>query len=163
MAKKARPVPKGSRTVTPFLVVHDATQAIEFYKKAFGGEEIRRSPGPGGKLMHAEVKIGDSIVCLSDEFPEMGGPSASPKTLGKATGSLYLYVKDADQVFQQAVDAGATVVMPLMDAFWGDRYGMVCDPFGHLWAIATHKQDLTPEEAEKAREAALAQMSSPQQ
>ena len=104
MAKKARPVPRGSRTVTPFLVVHDATQAIELYKKAFGGEEIRRSPGPGGKLMHAEVKIGDSIVMLSDEFPEMGSPSGSPRTVGKTTASLYMYVKDADRVFQQAVE-----------------------------------------------------------
>jgi uncharacterized glyoxalase superfamily protein PhnB len=156
MAKQAKPVPEGYHTVTPHLVVHGAADAIEFYKKAFGARELGRAPGPGGKLMHAEVQIGDSKIMLADDFPDMG--SLSPAALKGTPVTIHLYVENADALFQQAIKAGAKVLLPLADQFWGDRYGQLADPFGHRWSIATHLKDMTPEDMRKASEAAMAQM-----
>jgi PhnB protein len=140
-------VPDGFHRVTPHLVVRDAAKMIEFYKKAFGAVEKRRAPGPGGKIIHAELQIGDSIVFLNDEFPEMG--AVSPLTT-KGTGvTLHLYVEDADKQYQQALSAGAEVAMPLADQFWGDRYGIGKDPSGHQWSIGSHMEDLTPEQMQE--------------
>lgn len=142
----ANPIPEGFHTITPHLVVRGAIDAIEFYKKAFGAEEIMRMPGPDGKtLMHSEIKIGDSVLMVVDEVPMMDH-WVSPAKLNGTTVALSIYVKDADAVFQQAIDAGATASMKPMDAFWGDRYSKVTDPFGHEWEICTHKEDLSPEE-----------------
>ena len=144
-----KPIPDGFRTITPHLIVNDAGKAIEFYKKAFGAEEIMRMPGPDGKsVMHAEVKIGDSRLMLASEMPG-GGCGASPTTLKGTPVTIHLYVENADSSFKRATDAGATVSMPLTDMFWGDRYGQIKDPFGHSWSIATHKQDLTPDQIAK--------------
>lgn len=144
-----RPIPEGYSTITPSLVVKNAADAIEFYKKAFGAQELSRFLMPDGKtIMHAQIKIGDSILMLADEMPNMG--CLSPQTLGGTGSSLFLYVDDADKTFSQAVAAGATPLMPTMDAFWGDRFGSLQDPFGHIWGIATHRQDLTPEQIKKA-------------
>jgi PhnB protein len=148
-----RAIPEGFHTITPHLVVRGGAQAIDFYKKAFGAAELSRAPMPDGKLMHAHLKIGDSQLFLCDEFPEQG--ARSPLGLGGTPVTISLYVEDADAVFQQAVAAGAQVRMPPMDMFWGDRYGQVTDPFGHIWAIATHKEDLTPEEINQRAEAAF--------
>ena len=147
-----RPVPEGFHTVTPSLIVPNAAKAIEFYKKALGAEEVMRMPTPDGKIGHAELKIGDSIIFISDEFPNMG-TAKSPQTLGGCTGSLNLYVKDVDSLFQQAVAAGGKTTMPVADMFWGDRYGTFTDPFGYSWGIATHKADLSPQEIDKAAKA----------
>jgi uncharacterized glyoxalase superfamily protein PhnB len=156
-AASARPgVPAGFSTVTPHLNVRDCAYALEFYKKAFGAVETVRMPGPGGKILHAEIKIGDSHVFLADEMPEWG--SKSPLMLGGTATTISLYVEDADAVYNQAVGAGARVAMPLADQFWGDRYGKLVDPFGHEWAVATHLEDLTPAEMKKRQEAAMAQM-----
>jgi PhnB protein len=148
MAGSVKPVPKGYHSVTPALVVRGAAEAIEFYKKALGAEELTRMPSPDGKIMHAELKIGDSIIFVSDEFPNMGVTRA-PQTLGGCTSTLHLYVPDVDASFQQAVDAGGKVSMPVADMFWGDRFGSFSDPFGHHWGILTHKEDLTAEEVDK--------------
>jgi PhnB protein len=157
MASKVRRVPEGLHTVTPHLVVRGAAQAIEFYKKAFGAKEQRRAPGPDGKtLLHAEVQIGDSRIFLNDEYPEMG--AISPQGLKGTPVTIHLQVEDVDSLYQQAVSAGAQVVMPLADQFWGDRYGMVTDPFGHQWSMASHVKDMTPEEMAKASAAAFAAM-----
>ena len=161
MAKHVRAVPEGCHTVTPYLTVRGADRAIEFYKRAFGAKEQMRMPGPGGNgIMHAELKIGDSRVFLSDEFPDMG--CRSPQSLGGTASSLHLYVKDVDAAFKKAVAAGAQVKMPVADMFWGDRYGKLIDPFGHEWGIATHKEDLTPQEISKRAKAFFAQMAKPQ-
>ncbi len=141
---KVKAKPDGYHTVTPHINVRAADRAIEFYKRAFGAEERYRMPGPDGKLMHAEIQIGDSIVMLADEMPDMG--STSPATLNGTAGSLMLYVEDCDTFFKRALQAGATSNMPPQDMFWGDRYARLTDPFGHQWAIATHKEDLTPEQ-----------------
>lgn len=155
-----KPIPDGFHTITPQLCIRGAAKAIDFYKKAFGAEEILRMPGSDGQtVMHAELKIGNSIIMLADEMPEMKG-CLSPSTYKGTTVTLTLYVEDVDKSFQRAVDAGATVSMPIMDMFWGDRYGKVTDPFGHEWAIATHKQDLTPEEIQKGAEEFFANMGS---
>jgi uncharacterized glyoxalase superfamily protein PhnB len=151
-----KPVRDGYHTITPHLVVTGAAKALEFYKKAFGAEEIGRHPMPDGRLMHAEFKIGDSIIMMADSFPEYG--QKSPLELGGSTIILNLYGPDCDKVFNQAVAAGATVRMPLADQFWGDRYGQLADPFGHVWAIGTHKEDVPPEEMKQRAEAAMAQM-----
>lgn len=157
MAKAARAVPDGYHTLTPALVVKDGARAIEFYKKAFGAEEVLRMPGPGGKgIMHAELRIGNSRFFLNDEFPGMGG--LSPETLKGTTQSIYMYVQDVDALFSRAVAAGARVLMPLSDMFWGDRFGKVADPFGHEWALASHIEDLAPEEMEKRTKAAMDEM-----
>lgn len=140
-------VPDGYHRVTPHLTVRDANAMIEFYKKAFGAVEGRRAPGPDGKIMHAEIRMGDSVVFLNDEFPEMG--ALSPLSTNGTAVTLHLAVEDADKQFQQALAAGAEVVMPLADQFWGDRYGIVKDPSGHHWSIASHMEDLTPEQIEQ--------------
>jgi PhnB protein len=142
-----KPIPEGYHTLTPSLTIRGATDAIDFYKRAFGAVELMRMPGSGGKLMHAEIRIGDSVLMLSDEFPDMGGKS--PQALGGSPVYLFVYVDDVDAVFKRAVDAGAQVRMPLADMFWGDRFGRVVDPFGHEWGLATHKEDLTPQEIAK--------------
>jgi uncharacterized glyoxalase superfamily protein PhnB len=143
-----KPVPDGMHTVTPHLVCAGAAKAIEFYKKAFGATEIMRLSGKDGKLMHAQVRIGDSSVMLVDENPEwqIQGPTALKGT----PVTIHLYVKDADALFEAAVAAGAKALMPVQEMFWGDRYGLVQDPFGHNWSIATHVRDLTPEEIQAA-------------
>lgn len=140
----ARPIPEGCSSVTPYLVVKGAAAALDYYTKAFGARELFRMPGPDGRILHAELQIGDSRVMLSDEMPEMGG--TSPKTLKGTSVSLYLYVENVDAVFKSAIAAGATAKMPVSDMFWGDRWGLLIDPFGHEWQVATHIEDLTPEE-----------------
>jgi PhnB protein len=153
---KVKPIPDGYRTVQPYLTVDDAAKAIEYYKRAFGATELMRMPmPPHNKIAHAEIKIGDSIVMLSDEFKEMGG--VSPKTLGGSPCATFLYVEDVDKTFKAAIDAGGTVKMPPSDMFWGDRYGMLTDPFGHQWSIATHVEDVSPEETARRQEAHFAQ------
>ena len=148
----ARPVPEGHHTITPHLVVRDAAKAIDFYKKAFGAREINRMAMPDGKIMHAELKIGDSMLYLADEFP--GAGVSAPQSLGGSAVVLNLYVEDVDKLWEKAVAAGATVNMQLDDQFWGDRYGQIVDPFGHPWGLATHKEDVAPKEMERrAREA----------
>jgi len=156
MASQIKEIPKGFHTATPLLTVTDSARAIDFYKRAFGAEELLRVDGPGGKIAHAEIKIGDSIIMLSDEMP---GCSRSPQSLGGTAVAIFLYVKDVDQVFNRAVAAGAQIAMPLNDMFWGDRYGKVTDPFGHSWSLATHKEDVHPEEMRKRAKAAMAEMS----
>jgi PhnB protein len=143
-----KPIPDGMHTVTPHLVCADAAAAIEFYRKAFNAIEVTRMPGPGGKLMHAAVRIGDSVVMLVDEFPEWC--SVGPKTLKGTPVTIHLYVQNVDAVAAQAVAAGASVVMPVQDMFWGDRYGVWEDPFGHRWSVATHIRDVSPEDALQA-------------
>jgi uncharacterized glyoxalase superfamily protein PhnB len=155
---KALPIPKGYHIITPAIVVRGASEAIAFYKNAFSAKERSRMPMPDGRLMHAEIQIGDSRIMLSDEFPEMG--AKSPQTLGGAPSSLLIYTKNVDALFEQAVKAGAKVTMPVADMFWGDRYGTVEDPFGHQWALATHKEDLSTREMNKR---AAAMMSAPPQ
>ena len=145
-------VPEGTHTLTPHLVVNDATKAIKFYEKALGASELYRMPGPGGKVGHAELQLGDSRFYIADEWP--GGALAAPKA---ASVGLHVYVADCDALFQRALAAGAKVVMPLTDMFWGDRFGQVRDPFGHVWSIATHKEDLSPEEMGRR----MAQMAPP--
>jgi PhnB protein len=142
--------------VTPYLTVNNGAQAIEFYKRAFGATEIFRMAGPPGKIGHAELKIGDSMIMLSDEFP-MGG-TKSPQSLGGTTSSVFLYVPDIDAAFRQAVAAGAKSDMEPANMFWGDRFGKLTDPFGHSWAMATHVEDVAPEEMEKRAKEAMAQM-----
>jgi PhnB protein len=151
MAKSNSPVPPNHHTLTPYIAIRNAADAIEFYKRAFGAEELGRMPSPDGKIMHAEIKIGDSIVMLSDEFPQMSGIS-SPQTLGGTTCSLMFYTPDVDALYSRAVEAGAAPKMKPEDMFWGDRYGKVADPFGHEWGLATHVEDLTEAEIqERAR------------
>jgi PhnB protein len=153
----ANPIAEGHHSVTPYLAVKDAAQAIEFYKRAFGAREVDRMTGPGGRgVMHAEIKIGDSPVMLSDEFP--GAGCSSPQSLGGTTCQLFLYVPDVDASFNQAISAGATSVMAPADMFWGDRYGKLSDPFGHQWGLATHKEDVAPAEMKKRSDAFMAQM-----
>ena len=153
VAKKSKvgPVPKGYHSVTPGLALRDTAAAIEFYKKALGAKEKSRMPGPDGRtVMHAELQIGDSNIMVGEEMPQMGHPS--PQALGGTPVNLYVYVKDADKVFDQAVRAGATVVMPVADMFWGDRQGSLRDPFGHSWGIATRKRNLSMKQMMKAAE-----------
>jgi uncharacterized glyoxalase superfamily protein PhnB len=139
-----QPIPDGMRSLTPHIVCDGAAAAIEFYKKAFGAVEEFRLPGPGGRLAHAQIRIGDSALMLVDEWPDMG--ALGPKSLKGSPVTLHLYVPDADATVAQAVAAGAKVTMPLAEMFWGDRYGQIEDPFGHHWSIATHLRDLSPEE-----------------
>jgi PhnB protein len=147
-----KPIPEGYRTVTPYLAVDDAAEAIEYYKKAFGATERGRMDAPGGKIGHAELEIGDSLVMLSDALPQF--PTRPPQELGGTSVSIFMYVEDVDTVVQQAVEEGATVTMEVADQFWGDRFGTVQDPFGHLWSISTHVEDVPPDEmAERAKEA----------
>jgi PhnB protein len=156
MKASKTPVPKGYHTVTPSLTVRNAADAIEFYKKALGAEVLMRMDSPDGRVSHAELKIGDSIVFLGDEFPNMG--NKAPQSLGGTSGSLYLYVEDVDKTFKQALHAGGKEKMAITDMFWGDRYGQFIDPFGHTWGISTHTQDLTEEEIAEGAKAFYAHM-----
>ena len=142
MSDPVKPIPDGFHTITPALVVKGAAKAIEFYKKAFGAEEIARLDGPGGSVMHAELRIGSSMFMLSDEFPDFG--AVGPEAIGGTPVSLCLYVEDCDATFNRAVEAGATTKVPPADQFWGDRYGKVADPFGHSWSIADAHQGPHP-------------------
>ena len=143
-----KPVPEGMHSVTPHLVCAGAADAIEFYKKAFGAVEHARLPGPGGKIMHAMIRIGDSAVMLVDENPEWG--MLGPKALKGTPVTIHLYVEDADAFVERAVKAGAKIKMPLADMFWGDRYGTIEDPFGHCWSVGTHVRDVSMEEMQQA-------------
>jgi PhnB protein len=147
--------PRGYHSITPAIIVRDAAQAIDFYRRAFGAEEVSRMAGPGGSIMHAEIRIGDSMVMLGEENEQWG--TKSPLSTNGNPGSLHVYVADADTAFQRAVDEGASVVYPLEDAFWGDRYGKVRDPFGHEWGIATRVREMTDDEMQKAGQEWLAQ------
>lgn len=147
-----KPIPDGYHTATPYLCVKGAARAIEFYKKVFGATELMRFAGPGDKVGHAEIRVGNSPIMLADEFPEMG--FRSPQSLGGSPVGIMLYVEDSDAMFQKAVANGATVLKPLQDQFYGDRSGTVTDPFGHVWTISTHKEDVSPDEMHK-REAAM--------
>jgi uncharacterized glyoxalase superfamily protein PhnB len=149
MAAKVKAIPDGYQTITPSIVVKDGAKAMDFYKKAFGAEEIMRMLGPSGKIMHAELKIGTSRVMLADEMPEMG--CMAPTSPGATPVGFYVYVENADAAFKRAVDAGATVKMPPADMFWGDRLGAIIDPFGHQWSISQHIADPTPEEMKKGQ------------
>ena len=151
MPKKVKPIPNGYHTATPYLIVDDGARAIEFYERAFGAEEVMRMPAPGGKVGHAEIKIGSSHIMLADEAPEMD--ARSPKHYGGSPVSLLLYVEDVDKVFDQAVAAGGTATRPVADMFYGDRSGTVIDPFGHKWTIATHKEDVAPDELNRRMKA----------
>lgn len=155
--KRPEAIPRGYHTVTPHLTVRGAADAIASYARAFGARERGRMPWPDGKtIMHAELQIGDSIVFLADEFPDMG--CRAPQTLGGATGALHLYVRNVDQAFERAVAAGTQVRMPVTDMFWGDRYAKVADPFGHEWGLATHKEDLSAREIGRRAEAFFSRM-----
>jgi PhnB protein len=148
-----KPIPAGYHTVTPYLICKDAAGAIEFYKKALGATELLRMADPTGKIGHAEIRIGDSALMLADEFPEMG--ARGPQSLGGTSVSLLVYVEDVDARFAQAVAAGGRVLREIRDQFYGDRSGTLADPYGHVWTIATHKEDLSPEEMNR-RHAELA-------
>jgi PhnB protein len=154
MAEKVNAIPDGFHSITPSLVIRDASKAIDWYKQALGAQELYRMPGPDGRLMHAEIKIGDSVVMISDEMPEMGGKG--PQTLGGTPVSLMIYGEECDALFNRAVGAGASVRMPMADAFWGDRWGMLTDPFGHVWAIATRKKNLSVPEMNRAMDEFMA-------
>jgi PhnB protein len=147
-SRAAKPIPEGMHSITPHIVCAGAADAIEFYKKAFNAVEISRLPGEDGKLMHAEIRIGDSVVMLVDESPDWG--MIGPKSLKGSPVTIHLYVDDVDAVVQQAVQAGAKVTVPVEDMFWGDRYGKLEDPFGHQWSVATHLREVSPEEIKQA-------------
>ena len=148
MAKAASPVPNGYRTVTPHLMLDNTAQGIEWYKKAFGAEEVSRAPGPDGRLMHAEIRIGDSRIMLNDEVMGQRGP----KSIGGSPVSLWVYVPDCDAAYDRAVSAGAKADYPVTDCFWGDRMGAFKDPFGYSWSVATRKEDLTPQEMKQRQD-----------
>lgn len=150
-----KPVPEGYNTVTPYLVVDGAADAIDFYERAFGARDIMRMPGPAGKIAHAELQIGDSKIMLGDEMP---GSLRTPRSLGGSPVGLFLYVEDVDAVYQRAIEAGAKSEMPPADMFWGDRYCKLTDPFGHNWSIGTHIEDVPPEEMGRRMQEATAKM-----
>jgi PhnB protein len=147
-----KPIPEGYHAVTPYLIVRGGGDAIEFYKKAFGAVELFRFPSPDGKIGHAEIKIGDSPIMLADEYPEMG--YKGPQTIGGSSVSLMIYVADVDSTFNRAIESGGTVKDAVQDKFYGDRIGTLIDPFGHVWHIATHKEDVSMEEMERRAKAA---------
>jgi PhnB protein len=160
--RRAKAVPAGFQTVNAHVVQDDCARAIEFYKKAFGAKEGLRMPGPGGKIVHAEVVIGSSRLMMSDEMDPMPGQPGvykSPKSAGLNTAALFLYVPNVDKWFNRAVEAGCTVRSPLMDMFWGDRFGQVIDPFGHTWGMATHTEDVSPAEMRRRQQDFFAKMS----
>jgi PhnB protein len=152
-----QPIPEGYHTATPYLIVKGAGRAIEFYKQAFGASEVMRMDGLNGRVGHAEIRIGDSPIMLADEYPEMG--IRSPQSLGGSGMSLLLYVEDVDARFKKAIATGAKELKPIQDQFYGDRSGTLEDPFGHVWTIATHKEDVSPDEMKKRSEAFLKQPS----
>ena len=149
----AQPIPEGFPRVSPYLAVDDAAAAIDYYTKVFGAREVVRMDGPEGTIGHAELQIGDSRVMLSDAFPQ--STTRPPKELGGTTASVFMYVEDVDAVVKGAVDAGATITMEVADQFWGDRFGAITDPFGHVWSLATHVEDVPPEEMAERAEAAM--------
>ncbi len=151
-----KPIPQGFHSITPSLIVRNGAEAIEFYKRALGAQERMRMPAPDGKISHAELQIGDSIIFLSEEMPAMGGKS--PQTAGTYTGGFYLYVQDVDSAFKKAVAAGGKTTMPVSDMFWGDRMGQFTDPYGHVWSISTHVKDLSERELEEGAKQFYAQM-----
>ncbi len=157
MAGKSKAIPSGLHTITPHLVVRDAENALDFYRRAFGAEVKGVHRTPDGKVMHAEIKIGDSMLFLADEFPGEGC-GKSPQSLGGTCITLNLYSEDVDQLFNRAVNAGARVTMPLANQFWGDRYGQLQDPFGHTWALGQHVEDISPEEMERRSREVFAEM-----
>jgi PhnB protein len=159
MPEPVKAVPDGFHTLTPHITVRDADKALEFYKNALGAEVLNVARMPDGKVLHAALRIGDSMLMLNDEFPEMGG--LSPLSTGGAGVTIHIYTENVDEAFNRAVAAGAKVAMPLMDQFWGDRYGIVSDPFGHKWSIATHTKDMSFEEMQRAQEDAMANMPPP--
>lgn len=150
---KVTPIPKGYHTATPYLTVQGAADAIDFYQRAFGAKEIFRMPGPGGKIMHAEITIGDSHLMLADE--QNAGETKAPKTLKGTASGIFLYVEDVDATFKQALKAGARQNQAVQDMYWGDRFGKLTDPFGHVWMLATHVEDVSPAEIEKRMAAAV--------
>jgi PhnB protein len=152
------PIPEGYHTISPALTIDGAAEAIGFYERAFGASERYRMPSPDGKIAHAEIQIGDSVVMLSDPFPQ--STVKAPTQLGGTSVGIFVYVEDVDAVFQQAVDAGATVTMPLEDMFWGDRFGTVTDPYGHTWSLASHVEDVPAEEMEERARQAMSAMGS---
>lgn len=154
MASDTKRIPDGYHTITPHIVVKGATEALKFYKRAFGAEVMYSLPGPDGKgVMHAELKIGNSMLMLCEEVPQMG--ARSPQAIGGSPVTIHLYVEDADAIYNRAVEAGAKVTMPLADQFWGDRYGKLVDPFGHEWSVGCHIEDVSPEEIAKRSAAAF--------
>ena len=153
-----KPIPEGYHTLSAYLAVDDAARAIEYYTRAFGAKEVVRMDAPGGKIGHAELELGDSRIMLSDPFPQAS--TRPPNELGGTSSSVFMYVEDVDAVVKQAVDAGATVTMEVADQFWGDRFGSITDPFGHVWSIATHVEDVPPDEMAERAKAAMAAMSS---
>jgi PhnB protein len=157
MPATVKPIPEGFHTVTPTLTIKGAANAIEFYKKALGAQELMRFNNPDGKIGHAELKIGNSIIFINDEMP-MPNSARSPQTLGGFTGTLYLYVEDVDTAFQRALAAGGKATSPITDMFWGDRHGSFVDPFGHTWSVSTHKRDLSQHEIEEGGRKFMAQM-----
>jgi PhnB protein len=157
MPEKPQPIPPGFHTLTPHLIVRDAARAITFYEKAFGAQLLGKMLTPDGKVMHAAMKVGDSMLMLNDEFPEWG--ALSPVSSGGSGVTLHMYLENVDAAFQKAVSAGAEVKMPLMDQFWGDRYGIVADPFGHKWSLATHIRDVSQEDMAQAQAKAMSEMS----
>ena len=153
-----KPIPEGYHSITPYLIVNGAADALDFYKQAFGAQELFRMADPAsGKIGHAEIKIGDSPIMLADEFPEMG--FRGPQTLGGSSVTILLYVEDVDEVFNRAIAAGGTLLKPLKDEFYGDRSGTLTDPFGHIWTVATHKEDVAPEEMEERMKKTMTQNS----
>jgi PhnB protein len=153
-----KPIPEGYHTVTTYLAVENAAEAIDYYKRAFGAQEKVRMDAPGGKIGHAELQIGDSIVMLSDPFPQ--ATVKPPKEIGGTSASVFMYVDDVDSVVKKAVDAGGTVTQEVSNQFWGDRFGSISDPFGHTWSIATHVEDVPPEEMAQRAKAAMSEMAS---
>src|SRR5215469_6007848 len=157
---EVKAVPAGFHSLTPHLTVRDADKALEFYKNALGAEVLNVARMPDGKVLHAGLRIGDSMLMLNDEFPEMGG--LSPLSTGGSGVTIHIYTENVDDAFDRAVNGGAKVKMPLMDQFWGDRYGLVTDPFGHSWSLATHIKDMSREDMQRAQEEAMAKMPPPQ-
>ena len=153
-----QPIPEGYHTLTTYLTMENATEAIDYYKDVFGAKERIRMEAPDGKIGHAELEIGDSLLMLSDAFP--GATSRPPTELGGTTAGAFMYVEDVDAVVKRAVESGATITMEIADQFWGDRFGSITDPFGHSWSIATHVEDVPPEEMAERAKAAMAEMGS---
>ncbi|HVL74643.1 MAG TPA: VOC family protein [Noviherbaspirillum sp.] len=149
-----KPIPEGYRNITPYLTIRNAAAAIDFYKQAFGAEERFRMSEPDGRVGHAEIQIGDSLLMLSDEYPEM--QATGPQTIGGTPVMMHLYVEDVDAVVKRAVDAGAQLVRPVENQFYGDRAGLLQDPFGHKWWVSTHVEDVSPDELERRRQTAHA-------
>lgn len=160
MPAHAKAIPDGYHSVTPYFTVNDAAKAIEFYKRAFDAKEIHRMQGPDGKIGHAELRIGDSVVMLADEMP--GSDCRAPTSLGGTTAGIFIYTQDVDAAFQKAVAAGAKSLAQPTDMFWGDRYGRLSDPFGHSWSLATHKEDVAPDEMKRRSQEFIAKMGSQQ-